>query len=446
MEDWVDYLFPASLLITTVIVWVVVIRRKEVHVPLVIYAGSYFVTTVIGAAIIGIFGTEYLEDLGWELDTAPLRDISSPLYWGLLFAPLIIVPVVHALLNEWYRSRLSHRRRTPVRPLSLIAYCLLVVVGTGYCFTLFENNGYLNILGNIADYSGNYAKMISLRTEMMEGLGNSFYGLIYVSLPALSHCALYEAVNRNGVVWRLLFVITLLVTAALSVAIIQKALLLVYLIAVTVGLLHLGVIRRRMLLLAAVGGFVLLTLMTSVFVEDWQFGQSFDLLIFRGASSFPYYVTLYPEQLPHPGPDFGLHIFGIGDSPRDNLDVFERMYPSIWWMQGAASGPAHVRAFAQAGFGFSIFVVALIGVAVNLVDRLRQRISGPISFSIYIQAVVGLYYLTQVSLLDSLFTSYGLYWAAFILVPLWLLNRVLLVKAPAPAANEMTSETEGSLS
>jgi hypothetical protein len=87
--------------------------------------------------------------------------------------------------------------------------------------------------------------------------------------------------------------------------------------------------------------------------------------------------------------------------------------------------PAHVDAYAQGGLLFAAFVLTIVGMAIAAVAHLRTAAGrSGIHHALYIQGLVMLYYLTQVSLRGVLWDSYGIYWSAVTLAALAILSRL----------------------
>lgn len=231
------------------------------------------------------------------------------------------------------------------------------------------------------------------------------------------------------------------IAAVTCIALVSKALILLLLVFTAIALVELGVVSWRLVGIASGSAFVLLAVLQSFYTGDAvSMLDTTRLVVFRMAVSFPYYIASYPSVLPYVGIDFGLGIVGMGRSPQDNLDVFNLMYPSVHYVQGAVAAPAHLRALAQAGPWFAVVTTALIGVTLWGVGRLRRAVRGPISFAIYIQSLVTLYYLTQVSLPEAFESSYGLIWAVACLAPVRLLNEALR-RRRTPALSTATIES-----
>src|SRR5262249_2100403 len=148
---------------------------------------------------------------------------------------------------------------------------------------------------------------------------------------------------------------TFAITIVMLAVTVQKGLIVIFLMAIALGMGELG--GRRILaagVLLACGAFVTL-FQRFVANPDWSFRGSGILLVFRVSASYPFYVGLYPEAIPFSGLD-ALRLWdgGAGSSSGpSNVEVFREMY-ELEWVQGAAAAPSHVHAYAEAGVGYSV--------------------------------------------------------------------------------------------
>ena len=143
---------------------------------------------------------------------------------------------------------------------------------------------------------------------------------------------------------------------------------------------------------------------------DWSILDSIYLILFRVASSFPFYYALYPKVLSYTGIYLGIPIFGFGAAPHDNQVVWSYMYPGTNWIVGAVVGPSPLLAYSQAGFIFAFFTMALIGLFILLIASIGRQLRGPLQYALYMQGLVFLYYLTQISVQSAFMSSYGILW------------------------------------
>jgi hypothetical protein len=112
---------------------------------------------------------------------------------------------------------------------------------------------------------------------------------------------------------------------------------------------------------------------------------------------------------------------------RDNLVIFDYMYPGVYWTQGAAAGASHIRAYTQGGVVWACVAVVITWLFIRLLGRMRKSLSGPVGFAVLVQSGVTLYYLTQTSLRGAVLESYGLIWGVIPLVALVLLSSTLRI-------------------
>lgn len=421
----------------SLVVWYFVWKwaDRSTRLPLIFYCGFYFITTLIGAVLIGLSDGKCLEPLGWGLDFQVLRDVNNIRYWCLLFMPMIVPPIIVISLA---RSRIIENavRNTACR-LNAIPSQLgfLVVYGmwSGYCLAKLYVTGQIGTIFKWQSHRGDYVSMILQRTEMASMLGSVFFGLVYITLPMLSFYALYCGVRERGLAWKAIFCFSAFTTSVISLSLMQKGPVLLFFVFIGIGLVELKVIKPRSLGFIGLGLVFLLTTLQRFMADSWSYEQTFNLIVFRMAHSYPYYLNVYPDLLPFFGIDLGLHLIGMGEIASDNNVVFDYMYPAVDWVQGAAPGPAHVRAYGQGGLLFALVTLLFIGLGIKMAGVLRRYIAGPLSFSLYMASLVCMYFLTQTSAREAVLSCYGICWAMPGIVPLWLLSkpaRPATVRAP----------------
>ncbi len=411
----------------------------SVRLPLIFYCGFYSVTTLIGATLIGLSDGKCLEPLAWGLDFQVLRDVNNVRYWCLLFMPMIVPPALviglarSRIIESAVRNAAGRLNASPSQLGFLTIYCLWA----GYCLGKLYITGQIGTIFKWHSHRGDYVSMILQRTEMAGMLGSVFFGLIYITLPMLSFYSLYCSVKEPGFAWKAIFCFSAFTTAIISLSLMQKGPVLLFFVFIGIGLVELKVIHPRSLAIFGLGLVFLLTFLQRFMAENWSYEQTFNLIVFRMAHSYPYYLNIYPDMLPFFGLDLGLHLIGMGEIASDNNVVFDYMYPACDWVQGAAPGPAHVRAYGQGGLPFAMVTLMLIGLGIKMAGVLRRYIAGPLSFSLYMASLVCLYFLTQTSAREAVLSCYGICWAMPGIVPLWLLSkpaRRAAIRTPARTA------------
>jgi hypothetical protein len=90
------------------------------------------------------------------------------------------------------------------------------------------------------------------------------------------------------------------------------------------------------------------------------------------------------------------------------------MYPTT--PGGAMAAPAHVQAYAEGGFINALAALAVVGLAIIGVAFLHRRSGrGALAHAAYVQGLVTVYYLTQVSLRGAVWHSFGILWCVLAL-------------------------------
>jgi hypothetical protein len=421
-------------------------RRLDtgVMLPWTIFVVSYFLTTVIGAIIIGMpDGLDYLQLFYPSLDVRFVQDAVNVKYWFLLFLPVTLITLLllctRRLILPWEKTISNWFQKEKIIEGYFIEAVILTVLLTFYSLMLLATKGYL---GNIRlAFSGvlDFQATILLRHQMMDamtGRGIYYYEIAYVSLPTLSWIALYRALQSGSNKWRMLFCFQFMVIVFLLLSSMQKAPLLIYLIGVAIALAYMVKLKVYRLAMLGVISLSLLTFMQSYYEDDWTALMSVFHSVFRLSSSFIYYVTVYPQHEAYQPVNYGLGLLGVGVSMRDNLVVFDYMYPSVFWTQGAAAGASHLRAYSQGGIIWASLATVIVWLLIRLLGRLRKSLSGPIGFAFLVQSGVTLYHLTQTSLRGAVLESYGLLWGVIPLVALVVLSSILQI-AVAPKTSKM---------
>lgn len=421
-------LYPSIFILLSVVSMVFLWKysQPEVRMPAAVYVLSYVVTTVIGATIIGMPGGEFFwQIINLGLDTSIIDDVSSFKYWGLLYAPLVI-PMLAAVF--WSRDVVPMPSGF-IRALSVdvdkVSFYLILVAFAGFCFMKLYKFGYLFNIAK-SDIAGDYQSIILLRGQMMSVLGDTFYGILYMALPSFAHLALYQTVKKREWSWLVAFLLTSFLIVIITLSTMQKSILFVYMISIVLGLLVLGVVKSWIVPIAGVAGIIILTVIQLFTLGgEWSVLDSIIHVFFRMANSFPFYVNLFPDIIPFQGIDFFLDMAGIGTSPDDNLVVFDYMFPTVNWTQGSAAAPSHMRAYAQGGILNSLFVLTITGWIMVFLARFRKHLDGPFFYTIFIQGLILLYYMTQTSIRECLVSSYGLRWVIVSLGSAFVLTKAM---------------------
>ncbi len=431
-----DLLLPAVLMLISIALWIAAYKMDaSARWPLGFYLAVYGVTTLIGGVLIGVTDGYILDLVKAGINLKGISDFSSFTYWGVLFSPMIVTPLTIILLHDFrIANQVLGRQLSRIDDqIDILSFSFVFICFTGYTFGMLYTRGYGDSITMWLQLQGDFISMMRLRDELARDFGGEFWGVTYIIMPALSFCALYQAIRRPGMAWKFVFVIVTCTNLVLSMSLMQKAPLLIYVLFLGVALTETGVLSIKPLLLSFAGGFVLLTIMQNLTMEYWDNNQTVSHMIFRMPQAYPFYINLYPESLPYTGVDLGLHHIGIGEGNTSSHIVIGYMYPQIEDIDGAAPAPAAVRAYSEAGPIYVVITQVLIGVCIKAIGCLRDRFRGPLNFMIYVQALVFLYYLSQTSLRGAFTSCYGIGWAVIAWVALWICSTSLARHRQRPA-------------
>ncbi len=404
--------------------------------PFWLFIGAYFATTFLGGVTIGLQGLNYFESMVRGINLSVLYDIGSAKYWCILFGPLIVPAACVLALNLGQRRAHASPRHAQPRPapprrvptsrartrvprISILAFALIVALFGGYALNQLHQAGLLHSINLWQLEQGNYRTLMGHRSDMFTSLGTEYFIIAYSVVPTLCNFALYEAVKSRSLAWQIALVISLGLAAFLTLSTLQKAYLMIILLSLGLGLVTLRVIRLRSLAIFAAGSFVLLTLMQTYLIGQWQLQDTARHLIFRMAHAYPYYINLYPTHMPFEGIYLGLNLIGVGEPSQISPNVMHYIHLSLGADLAHAPAAAHVDAYAQGGVIYSFAMLTVIGVLLGKLGGLRLDRRGPIAFAFYIQVLVFAYYLTQASFVTSVIGSYGIAWSVPALAPIW---------------------------
>jgi hypothetical protein len=410
---WTVWFWPVVLSAVALFLWRSVLRlAPALWVAFLVYGGFYILTTLIGATIISLTDAAVLEQLGWGLDVNPLKDVGSKRYWLMLFAPLIVPPITFLVLYDFRlldQLILEHIPDQNCR-ISSGGFCAVFGLLAGYCVYRLAQHGHLFAILTWQSAKSDYVGLIAARYDMFDTLGSAFFGITYVGLPTLSFVALHQAVQTRQRVWAVLTCLAVGTVAFLSISLIQKSPLVLYFAFLGIALFDLKVVTLRSIALVGALILICLTALQSLMLEDWGIDRTVNLVIFRMAQSFPYYLNVFPDLVPFSGIETGLHLIGIGKAADDNNVVFNVMYPSVVWTQGSAPGPAHLRAYSQAGLWYAAVTLIVVGLAFKGIQVLYRKRESPLAFALYMGLFIHLYYVTQTSLREAVVSCYGYFW------------------------------------
>jgi hypothetical protein len=423
-----------ALVVAARVVWV---APQPLQPPLLVYIAFYVITSAVGASVLAFPSVRSVWALMFPgMDQGWLDFGDTFGYWFMIWGPLLISCLValscySALRRPAYYVSHYFRARVDVLPTVIVAGLMCA-----YCIFVLAQHGYLGVSLLSGELTGRYRLNIGLRVDMGQELGTLYFACIYSGIPALALVAFHQTVRRRSYRWGSVF-------AALSAALVffyltalTKANILIYGVELTLAAQALGIVRLRGAFLAAGAGTVVLSGLSFLLSGT----NPLDLLltgyniVFREASNIPFYLAVFPNQVPFVGVDLGLGGFGIGPTIPINEVVSNFMWPKETYVQGAAPAAAHVMAYAEGGFIWSMLTMVLVGVWLAFTGALRRAASNPVVFSGYIGAVAVCYYLSQVNLVGAFNVSYGYRW--------WLAALILLLAVQRFMAGALAGGTE----
>lgn len=302
--------------------WAIVgVRRapRPVRTPLAIFLIFYTITTALGASLLAIPLIRQLWSLMFpRMDARWLAPAEGLDYWFMVWGPLVVTSAAAIYFYPRVRRPILIIARTLGRQVDVLPAAIVATAMCVYCFIDLGIHGYLGVSPLSANLLGTYRLNIQLRAEMAEVLGTLHFAFVYMGLPAIAIVAFYNAVRTRRRTWLALFLALSAVLAYLDFTTFTKGHLLIYGIEVVVAAMTLGVMRARGLLVAVAAGTVVLSGLTALLAGS----NPFDLaltgynILFREASDVPFYLAIFPEQIPFVGIDVGLGGFGIGPTIR----------------------------------------------------------------------------------------------------------------------------------
>jgi hypothetical protein len=403
---------------------VIILMRspRALRIPLLVFNGFYVLTTAIGATILTLPGiTDFWALLIPGMDARWLDPGENWGYWFLVWAPLLVTNLAAVVLFP----RLRRPALVAARLLSTHVDVLPAAIVSGamctYCFLNLYYRGYLGVGLFSGDTVGLYRLNIEMRAQLFNELGAVHFAFIYMGIPALALVSFYNAVRERRFAWTALLLLLSAALCYLYAATLTKSNIMIFGLELVVAARVLNVIRLRGILVAVVAGSFVLMLLSTLLGGTNLFDVAFNgyNLLFREASNVPFYVAIFPQQIPFVGLDLGLGGFGFGPEVPTNMVVSNIMFPQDTWVQGAAAVAAHVVAYAQGGYPWSFVTMLLVGAWLAFSGQLRKCAHNAVVFSTFIGAVTTCYYMSQSDFIGAFNVAYGFKW--------WLISLLLLI-------------------
>jgi hypothetical protein len=204
---------------------------RGVRLPLLTYFAAYIGTTVIGASM--LFDDLVLQQFRLFLPSFHPQDfatLDSPLYWTLLVAPFVLVPLGARIGSAVAGRRPFDRleRYVPANDLGVVrVFYALAFLGAAWCAwkLLTTHNLFPD---SLADRSIGCRDRITKRIQLITELRYFYYVFAYAVLPMGTAVAMFRWMQLNRAGDFALFLTLLIVTTYLNSVIYMKASLIVF--------------------------------------------------------------------------------------------------------------------------------------------------------------------------------------------------------------------------
>ncbi|MGH8139424.1 MAG: hypothetical protein ACREVV_14715 [Steroidobacteraceae bacterium] len=411
-----------------------------------VFNGLYVLTTALGATILTLPQVREFWSLMFpSMDERWLVPGGEWGYWYLVWGPMLIVNVAAIKLYPRLRAPAVVAARWLSVRVDVLPAAIAGFAMCGYGFINLGAHGDLSVSLLNSELAGLYNVNILLRTSMFQTLGTLHFAFIYMGIPAIAIVAFYNTVRRRSFAWGVLFTSLSVALVLLYLSTLTKSNVLIFGMELTIAAYVLGIVGRRGLVIAALAGCGLLTVLSALLSggSPLEFAGSAYNVIFREASGIPFYLGVFPRQIPFVGIDLGLGALGIGPKVPVNMMIYNYMFPHDIWVQGAAPAAAQFDGYAQAGYPWALVTMVAMGAWAAFTGQLNRIAHNEVVFSAFIGAVTTTYYLTQGDLVGALNVSYGYKWWLAGLLLLLIVQRVLeLAVVPRIDAQETVADSE----
>lgn len=420
----------AFFLMLSLAVHVLLLRKLSYRakIPVLLFSFSYFWTTCIGAIFITF-------DVGYDIWTLLgssyvnfniLKPLGDNDYFAILLLPLIIPQIVLLFFFSGFR-RLKvknlrvffdfiNRYRIASANVQFLAFailsffCLLELLANDLVFNFFN-----------VGFGVDYADHIAARQNAMQSLSGFYFGMVYVGLPVLS-CYILSSmlVQKKSVGIYFNFLFSFLILFYLTLSSVQKAPLLILLIYyITTLLMHKALSRKGLLAIGLIGFLYLGFAYSQVGAGDGSgLFLAFYKSIMRMGASFPFYYSIFPDQVEFVGTSGGARFFGIGASGAETKLVSDYMDAVGDYTGGnIPASSSMLDGYILGGFFPLVISQILFGIYLMIASRLCEFARNPLAVSISVYVVLWSYYLSQSTIAQILGRqSWGYIYVTFALI------------------------------
>lgn len=278
-----------------------------------------------------------------------------------------------------------------------------------------------------------YKKFIQLRGEMYEYYGYVHYVVLYTIAPLVMGHYVFCSRNKRFALVIYLFLASYMILTLLTF---QKAPIMVMGLFFIYAKFLVGKFRLFGAGLIASALFLFFFgVQYLVLGGAWKLESNIVHVFTRMAWGSISAVNTYGVYLNYEGLDFPLK----AASSEVSITLHQLLYPSNETSFGRVPVPAHIQAFAEGGVVYSVFLQIVLATLFAYFP-VRKVHNDYFKFLIMIMLVVFSYYLAQVSLLNALYASMGVLWAALALIAWWILSKLVHEKSDFPQNKQVVRE------
>jgi hypothetical protein len=416
------------------------------RIPYAIYFIFYIITSLIGGLII-FFSQNNMAFWNAIFFNADSLALPSPLperYFQLLVAPLLVVPTVVIALRWLFPiPRYDDTITVTFEKDEVTSISIISIMGSLYCIVDMLRGGvpltgYVLSAGEFTDYA---AKMLA-RHGAFTKITNVSLAVIYTLLPMTA--AIFILLRKffvKGSVGRrvttVAFFVIVLFDFYLCTVVYVKGQIVITIIYAAIAISMVG--RIRLIHMGAFGILGVLLLGLLYYLLSYSGGSlqggvaarlailtAFYQVFFRMAIGLPFYASLFPDVLPHPGVALGPTTLGMAPAFAANSAVFNYVAPfTDTALQGHQPAPAHFSAYAGGGMVPALVCLVLVGIVIYLTGRVGRNVRTALGAGMTVVWCIYIYYATQTDLLAGFWATYGPLWAIFFYIACLVLKALI---------------------
>lgn len=388
-------------------------NNKKFRLPSLIYFGSYFFTSVLGCLLLGTsYGNYFWGFLRKStIQTAKVSHSLPELFYVLLLAPFIVVPIFSWILSK------KIRLKSAIKNYSVENIDTMMVWLTAGAIVLFIFIILRKKLGIIDFSHTDYAGSIARRHDLMAALHVYGSGVIYTGFPALIYVCQYNVLNRKNKNTHWIFVFIFFVSLyffLMAFCYKQKSLALLLVVILFFGYFE---IKKRV----RIKSFFILSivLISLIFIYQisigmhWSIEKSINLMVFRVGANLPFsyqYHTIAHINISMDKQALSLlHV--EGELP---VKIYNFMFKERQGVVGHVAIPSHFSAYILWGYLGYLFVLLATSLVMCFCSLFES--SSPVRFAVKMLLYTMLYYLTQVGFTLCVAGSYSIIFGFIVLL------------------------------